>query len=80
MEKNLFKILVSTSETGSVAVYKIKIKRSIIIKGVRESTLSGGKSHARNPTQNPTANRDPNQAKPHKDPSYRNTPVERHHM
>ena len=41
---------------------------SSIIKGVRESTLSVGKSRARNPTQNPTQfdppQTDPNQNQP----------------
>ena len=49
------------------------------IKGVRESTLPVGKSHARNPTQNPTPNRPkPSQTKPnhikHKDPAAPSTP------
>ena len=36
----------------------------IIIKGVRESTLSVGKSRARNPTQNPTQQPPPNRPEP----------------
>ena len=36
----------------------------LIIKGVRESTLSVGKSRARNPTQNPTQNPTPNRPEP----------------
>jgi len=36
----------------------------LIIKGVRESTLSVGKSRARDPTQNPTQNPTPNRPEP----------------
>ena len=36
----------------------------LIIKGVRESTLSVGKSRARNPTQNPTQKPTPNRPEP----------------
>ena len=36
----------------------------LIIKGVRESTLSVGKSHARDPTQNSTQNPTPNRPEP----------------
>ena len=51
----------------SVGFHGIKSKSwwsSKMIKGVRESTLSVGKSRARNPTQNPTQKPTPNRPEP----------------
>ena len=45
-------------------VRESNISTVLIIKGVRESTLSVGKSRARNPTQNPTQKPTPNRPEP----------------
>ena len=45
----------------------------LIIKGVRESTLSVGKSRARNPTQNPTQKPTPNRPATRTRPSHTKT-------